>query len=145
MTVTQLTITIPDTPGQLAAISEMMGDAGVNIIAFFVTTAVAGDEGLMRFVADNPEKAHNVLSGQGVEVKTQQVMAAETPHHAGGLLAVLNPLKRAGINVSFIYPTIQTTDSTVLIIGVQDGNLEPAVDALQKDWIRLYGEELYNM
>lgn len=145
MTVTQLTINIPDRPGQLAAISEMMGEAGVNIIAFFVSTNTPGGQGLMRFVADNPEKAYNVLVGRGVDVSTQQVLAAETPHHAGGLQAVLNPLKRTDINVLHIYPTIQTTESTILIIGVAPETLQTAVEALQKEWIRLFGEELYNM
>lgn len=145
MTITQLTINIPDSPGQLAVISEMMGDAGVNIIAFFVSTTTPGGQGLMRFVANNPEKAYNVLVSRGVDVSTQQVLAAETPHHAGGLQAVLNPLKRASINVTHIYPTIQTTESTILIIGMDPQHLQAAEEALQKDWIRLFGEELYNM
>ena len=39
MTVKQLTITMTNKPGQLASISEILGDAGVNILAFFVSTA----------------------------------------------------------------------------------------------------------
>ena len=38
MTVTQLTITIPNEPGDLEKISELMGDAGVNILAILVST-----------------------------------------------------------------------------------------------------------
>lgn len=142
MTVTQLSIPIANKPGELARISEMMGDAGVNILALFVTTVTG--EGLMRFVADNPEKATHVLTSHGMSVDTQEVIAAETPHHAGGLLAVLNPLKRAAINVQFVYPFIQTGESTILVLGCGEQNND-AIEALKKDWIRLYGEELYNM
>jgi hypothetical protein len=143
MTVTQLSIPIPNKPGQLARISEMMGDGGVNILALFVTTVTG--EGLMRFVPDNPEKATHILTSQGIEVKSSQVIAAETPHHAGGLLAVLNPLKRAEVNVDYIYPCIQTGDSTILILGAETQMAE-AIEALKKDWIRLFNdEELYNM
>ncbi len=144
MTVRQLTINIPNQPGQMARISEMMGDAGVNILALFVSTTTPEGEGLMRFVADNPDKAVHTLQSNGIEVREDEVIAAETPHHAGGLLAVLNPLKRARVNVSYLYPMIHTAgDVTILILGADD--VKGAVEALKKDWIRLYGEELYNM
>lgn len=77
MTVTQLSIPIANKPGELSRISEMMGDSGVNILALFVTTVTG--EGLMRFVADNPEKAKHVLTSHGMTVTTQEVIAAETP------------------------------------------------------------------
>ena len=144
MTVKQITIAIPNEPGSLAGVSEMMGDAGVNILAFFVSTNTPEGKGLMRFVCDNPVKAANVLKSNGVEVAESEVLAAETPHHAGGLLAVLNPLKRAGVNVDYIYPCIQTGESTILIIGAEKQAKE-AMEALKKDWIRLYGPELYEM
>lgn len=143
MTVKQITIQIPNQPGQLARVSELMGDAGVNILALFVSTATPGGDGLMRFVADNPDKAANVLAGQGLKAETSEVIAAETPHHAGGLMAVLTPLKRAAVNVEYLYPCIQTGEATILILGVSQ--LKEGVEALKKDWIRLYGEELYNM
>ena len=144
MTVKQLSLTMDNKPGQLARISELMGDAGVNILAFFVSTATAGGQGLIRFVGDNPDKAVQVLKSQGIQFQVDEVIAAETPHHAGGLLALLNPLRRANCNVSYIYPCIQTGDATILIIGVESKQKE-AIEALKKDWIRLHGEELYRM
>jgi len=144
MTVKQFSIHMPNQPGQLAAISRMMGEAGVNILAFSVSTETPGSYGLIRFVGDNPDKAESVLSGQGLEFKVDEVLAAETPHHAGGLLAVLEPLQRAGVNVDYIYPTIQTGEVTILIIGCGK-DLAKGIEALKKDWIRLYGNELYNM
>jgi hypothetical protein len=144
MTVKQLTITMPNKPGQLALVSEILGDAGVNILAFFVSTTTPGGGGLMRFVVNNPEKGLGVLKGQGLEVQEEEVVAAETPHHAGGLLAVLNPLKREKVNVDYVYPCIQTGEATILIIGT-GGHNQAAVEALKKDWIRVYDAELYNM
>ena len=143
MTVKQLTIEIPNEPGQMAIVSDLMGEAGVNILALFVSTKTPEGNGLIRLVADNPDKAQNIMTSRGFEVSTQEVVAAETPHHAGGLLAVLNPLKRAGVNLDYLYPCIGTADATILILGVKDP--EGASEALQKDWIRLYGEEIYNM
>lgn len=145
MTVKQICISMANQPGQLAKVSELMGEAGVNIIALFVTTSTPAGEGLLYFVPDNPDKAANILASQGLQAKINEVIAAETPHHAGGLLAVLNPLKRAGVNLEYLYPAIQTGEATILILGVGAQQLPLAVEALKKDWIRLYGEELYNM
>ena len=144
MTVTELTIRIPNQAGQLARISEMMEQAGVNIIALFVSTETPGGRGLMRFVADNPQRALNALATHDIEVSERQVLAAETPHHAGGLQAILNPLQRGGINVEYLYPCIQTGQSTILVMGVGDQQ-EDAAEALGSEWIKLFGEELYSM
>jgi hypothetical protein len=143
MNVKQLTLKIPNRPAQLAEISEILGEAGVNIIALFVSTYTPDGSGQVRFVANNPPKAVNALNAHGIETSTQDVIAAETPHHPGGLLAVLNPLRQAGINVDYLYPCISTHEA-ILILGVEK-QTEEAVRALKKSWVRLVGEELYNM
>jgi ACT domain-containing protein len=35
MTIKQITIEIPNQPGQMAKVSDLMGEAGVNILALF--------------------------------------------------------------------------------------------------------------
>ncbi len=143
MTVKQITIEMPNRPGQLATISELLGEAGINILALFVSTKTPGGAGLMRFVANDPDRAEELLRAKGYQVESQEVIAAETPHHAGGLQAFLNPLKREDINVQYVYPCIQTGEATILILGADD--TKRAIAALQKDWIRIYGEELYQI
>ena len=77
MTVKQLTITMPNQPGQLASVSEMLGDAGVNVLGLFVSTSTSSGDGIMRFVVDNPEKGVNVLAGQGLDVKEEDATMPE--------------------------------------------------------------------
>ena len=72
-----------------------------------------------------------------------EVIACETPHHPGGMNAVLKPLKSANINVDYIYPCIGTGNITVLIIGV--GSVEETLDVMKDNWIRVLGNELYNI
>ena len=66
-----------------------------------------------------------------------------TPHHPGGLNAVLKPLKEANINVDNIYPCIGTGDITVLILGV--GPIKDALMVMEDNWIRVLGDELYHI
>lgn len=140
-TVKEISLVMKNEPGQLSNLSEVLGANGVNIIAFYVSTT--GDEGLLRFVANDPDRAMNVLTSVGYDVSIQDVIACETPHHPGGLNAVLKPLKLANINVDYIYPCIGTGDITVLIIGLKPIN--DALKIMEENWIRVLGEELYSM
>jgi hypothetical protein len=140
-TVKEIDLLLKNEPGQLSGVSELLGLNGINIIAFYVSTKA--EEGRLRFVANDPEKAVNVLKTAGYELTVHEVIACETPHHPGGMNAVLKPLKAAQINVDTIYPCIGTGEITVLIIGV--GPVEDVLNILKDNWIRVLGGELYSM
>ncbi|MBN2125250.1 MAG: ACT domain-containing protein [Deltaproteobacteria bacterium] len=140
-TVKQIDLLLKNEPGTLSVVSEILGANGINIIAFYVSTE--GDEGRLRFVANDPKKAVNVLKTAGYQIQESEVIACETPHHPGGLNAVLKPLKLAHINVDYIYPCIGTGAITVLILGVEP--LDKALDVMEDNWIRTLGTDLYTM
>ena len=140
-TVKQIDLLMKNEPGTLSAVSEILGSNGINIIAFYVATE--GDEGRLHFVSNDPERAVNVLKTAGFTIEEKDVIACETPHHPGGMNAVLKPLKTAGINVDYIYPCIGTGDITVLILGL--GLLEQALKIMEDNWIRVLGEDLYRV
>jgi len=140
-TVKEIDLVLKNEPGRLSLVSELLGANGVNIIAFYVSTSAK--EGKLRFVANDPEKAINVLKTAGYIIKMQEVIACETPHHPGGMNAILKPLKTADINVDYIYPCIGTSDNTVLIIGV--GPVEEVLKIMEDNWIRVLGSEVYNI
>jgi hypothetical protein len=140
-TVKQIDLLLKNEPGTLSAVSDLLGVNGINIIAFYVVTE--RDEGKLHFVANDPEKAINVLRTAGYKIETKEVIACETPHHPGGMNAVLKPLKAAKINVDYIYPCLGTGDITVLILGV--GPVERSLKILEDNWIRVLGSELYHI
>jgi hypothetical protein len=140
-TVKEIYLILKNEPGQLSTISDLLGANGINIIAFYVTTVK--DKGTLRFVSNDPEKAINVLKTAGYKIEVNEVIACETPHHPGGMNAILKPLKSANINVDYIYPCIGTGNITVLIMGV--GSAEETLKLMQDNWIRVLGEELYNI
>jgi hypothetical protein len=139
-TIQQISLFLKNEPGALSVISELLGSNGINIIAFHVATE--GDVGKIHFVSNDPDKAVNVLKTAGYKLETEEVIACETPHHPGGLNAVLKPLKAADINMDYIYPCIGTGDATVLIVGV--GPVSKALEVLKDNWIRILGKELYH-
>ena len=140
-TVKQIDLLLKNEPGTLSAVSDLLGANGINIIAFYVATQK--DEGRLYFVSNDPEKAINILKTAGYGVEVRDVIACVTPHHPGGLNAVLKPLKEANINVDNIYPCIGTGDITVLILGV--GPVKDALMVMEDNWIRVLGDELYHI
>ena len=140
-TVKQIDLLLKNEPGTLSAVSDLLGANGINIIAFYVATQK--DEGRLYFVSNDPEKAINILKTAGYGIEVRDVIACVTPHHPGGLNAVLKPLKEANINVDNIYPCIGTGDITVLILGV--GPVKDALIVMEDNWIRVLGNELYHI
>ena len=140
-TITQIDLFLENKPGALSSVSHLLAANGINIIAFYVATE--RDEGMLHFVANDLEKALNVLKTAGYKIQTRDVIACEIPNHPGGLSAVLKPLKEADINVDYIYPCLGTGDMTVLILGV--GPVKEALGLMEDNWIRTLGDELYHL
>jgi hypothetical protein len=141
MCVKQISISLDNTPGQFLAVSERLGNEGINIRA--ISVADTSDISTVRFVTDNPAKTANVLKSQGYSIKETDVLAVEVPDHPGGLRAVLNPLRDANINVTYLYPYLGRGESgqPIVILGVD--KIQEAVEVLQKNWVKTFGKEIY--
>jgi hypothetical protein len=69
----------------------------------------------------------------------------EVPDHPGGLIAVLKPLRDANINVLYFYPYLGRGESgqPIVIVGVD--KTKEALEALKKNWVHTFGEEIYSL
>ncbi len=142
MVIKQLSVSLDNIPGTFSTVSEILGREGVNIRA--ISVADTSDISTVRFVVDDPEKAKNILIGNGYNPKETDVLAVETPDHPGGVNAVLKPLKAAGINVHYLYPHLgRINNNAIVILGVD--KTEEAQKVLAQNWVRTLGQEVYNI
>lgn len=142
-TVKEISVTLANEPGTLAGVSELLAADGIGFVA--LTLRTDGASGTVRFVAQDPERAVNILESAGFSPETKDIIAAEVPRHPGGLNAVLNALKAAAVNLEYLYTCVEPSPGrkgTVLILGVD--NTAAAFAALAKEWIRLFGDQLYD-
>jgi hypothetical protein len=138
----QLSVSLENVPGALAAISESLGREGVNIRA--ISVADTSDMSTVRFVFDDPEKAKNMLTAGGYHPRETDVLAVEMPDHPGGMLGVLKPLMAAGINVHYLYPHLgRIGANAIVILGVD--KTEEAQKVLAANWVKTLGREVYNV
>ena len=140
-TITQMKIGLENGPATMFSVCELLGENGIKIIAFYMVEEK--DNHSLYFVANDPDRAINILKTARYEVETSDSIACELPSHPGGLNAVIKPLKEADIKIDHIFPCIRTGDITVLILGVSP--IGDALQALENNWIKVLGEELYHL
>lgn len=143
MRVKQISISLDNVPGKLLDVSQLLGAAGINIRA--ISVADTSDISTVRFVTDEPKKTIDVLKSHDYSVKETDVIAVEVPDHPGGLQAILEPLKRADINVLYLYPFLGKGEGgqAIVIIGVNK-TIE-AIEVLKRRWVHIFGEEIYTL
>ena len=101
MTIKQVVLKTENRPGELARIIGHLHENDVNVTAFWVATEK--ETAFMRLITNDPESALSVLTGLGLKVTTSDVIAAQVPHHPGGLNTILKILQSASINILYIY------------------------------------------
>jgi hypothetical protein len=143
MAVVQISVSLENAPGKFLEISEILRTERINIRA--ISVADTTDISTVRFVTDNTVKTASVLKSHGFAVKETSVIAVEVPDHPGGLQAVLKPLKAANINITYFYPHLGRGESgqPIVIVGVDKS--EEAIEVLKKNWVHVFGDEIYSL
>lgn len=117
-------LTVQNQPGSFAKVAAALADAGINV------EVAAGmgrrGEGLIRLVADEPEKARRVLRALGVSFEEKEVLVVDIASHARGLADVLDLLAAADVNVESVYAAVGRHK---LVLAVD--KIEQAKQALQ--------------
>ncbi len=97
-----LVIVPDDTPGQLARLGEVLGEAGINIEGISAFTGKG--KGVVHVLVDRAEDAVEVLGAAGVEVKAaRRVAVVPLPDEPGHLGTACRTLAEADVNIEQAY------------------------------------------
>jgi hypothetical protein len=129
----QLSVFIENKAGRVSEVTEVLGEAGVNIRGFSVSDTA--DYGIVRLVVNDPEAGHTVLSDAGFTVKESEVLCINLPDRPGGLAAILKQVSDAGVNIEYVYSLI----STYVVINVAD--IDRALSLLKDAPVELVTQE----
>ena len=142
MKVQQISIFVENTPGRLAEVTRLLGEAGVNIRA--LSLADTSDFGVLRLIVDNIDGAKAVLAEHRFTVTKTDVVAVEVPDRPLGLAEILRILDSAGVSVEYLYAFVERREENAVIIFRFD-NVDAAVKVLQEAGIKILpGESVYN-
>jgi hypothetical protein len=119
----QLTVLVPNQPGQLARISEALAAKGVNIEDFDVESH--GAEGLISLTVDHYDAALKALRDAGYRAVTQSTLLIRLDDRPGALAAVAARLKDAGIDLRSMH-IVRRLEKVSIASLVADDNARAA-------------------
>ena len=102
--VKQLTVSLENQPGRLAALAKVLADAKVNIEAVLGSTA--GAQGSAQLVVDNVAKAKKALSAAQFVYTEGTLERVELPNKTGALADFAAKLAKNGVNIDAAYGTV---------------------------------------
>lgn len=134
MRVKQLSVFLENKAGRLAAVTKVLGDAGINMRALCL--ADTADFGILRLIVTDPESAVATLKDAGFVTRLTDVIAVEVPDKPGGLSHIMEALGAAGVSVEYLYAfTEKFRDNAMVIFRVRD--IDKAIEALAANSVQV--------
>lgn len=146
---TEISLFLKNAPGELAKLSFLLSDAGINIDALTIQDAssyvqelfqargksikriasVANyssikmdsrEFALIRLLADNSDQAIDILSKHDYIFDIMPVIAIKLDNKPGTLADVTDKIGKAGINLNYVYGSVSSPDTKCLFVFSPD-------------------------
>ncbi|MDR3052583.1 MAG: hypothetical protein LBU48_01820 [Coriobacteriales bacterium] len=121
----QVTVFLENETGRLASLCRTLGEAGISMQA--LTIADTADYGVVRIIADNPQKALETLQNAGFRASLTPVFAVSIPDHAGGLARLLDAFDAAAINLEYAYCFSSIDGNAVDVLRIENNAAAPDI------------------
>lgn len=134
MEVAQVSVFLENRAGGLVEVIDALARHGVDIKA--LSLADMADFGILRLIVDDPERTRGLLNEAGFTVDKTQVVAVEVPDRPGGLGETLHALRKASINVEYMYSAARRSGDRAIIIFRFD-EVPRALEALRAAGVKV--------
>lgn len=101
MSVHQISVFLENRAGQLAEITKVLADNGIDLRA--ISIAETADYGVLRMIVDNAEKTTGILLANGYILSMTPVLVVGVPDQPGGLAPVLSIMAEGNIDIEYMY------------------------------------------
>ena len=136
MTIDQLTVFVENGPGRLLEITEILGQAGIDLRALSI--ADTAEFGIARMITSDQQRAVNLLREAGFAVSTTKVLAVGLDDEPGALVKVLHILSDVKINIEYLYAFItRQKRQAYVVLRVENNDVASAV--LKKHGVAVVG------
>ncbi len=115
---TEFSVRLSNTPGQLARVARLLANADVAVEAF----AAVADNGHshVRFIVNSAGRARRVLMTADLEFDERDVLDTFLPRGAGALAHMAEDLAHAGVNIDSMYLLHSSAEGFHLAVTVDD-------------------------
>ena len=137
MKIKQISIFLENTAGRIADVTKVLKDNGVNLRAIMI--ADTADFGILRIITDDSQKALEVLTNARYTTHTTDVLGVLIKDEVGALYNVMSLFQTNGINIEYLYASLEKTDNTaVVIFKVED--VEKGLKVIEENGISGVGK-----
>jgi len=121
----QLTVLVPNKPGQFAAIAAALAAHDVNIESFDVQSH--DDDGLILLMVDKYDDALRALRDAGYKAVTQDTLLIRLDDKPGALATIAVRMKDAGLDLRSLHIVRRTGDFTIASLVASDNTRAAAI------------------
>ncbi len=119
MTIQELSLRLPNRPGQLAGVLRRLAEQRINIAAVSVDSTRA--QGHVRLVVSDPVRALEILRDAEFRVETRELITVSLEDRPGSLLQALDILAKGRVNILSITLLVTREHARVLVaLSVND-------------------------
>ena len=137
MAIKQLSVFVENKKGSLHEITDALAEAKINLRSMCVADTT--NFGIVRIIADEPERAKELLDKAGHAANIREINAFAVPDVPGGLAKVLNLLETNGVNIEYMYALV-TSEVGKAYAVLRSDNTEATDALLAKSGIELLDE-----
>ena len=110
----QISVFLENRAGQLAEITGILADKGVDLRA--VSIAETADYGILRMIVDDAQKATAILMQHGYLMTMTPVQVVAVPDQPGGIAPVLAALAEGKIDIEYMYSLFTHIEGKAYIV-----------------------------
>ncbi len=114
MNIYQISVFLENRAGQLAEVTGLLAENGVNLRA--ISIAETTDYGVLRMIVDDAERASSILLAQGNILTMTPVCVVAVPDRPAGLSEVLSVISDAGIDIEYMYSILGHGDEKAYMV-----------------------------
>ena len=104
MAIRQLSVFLENKKGTLHEITDVLAKADIDLRSMCI--ADTSDYGIVRIIANDPDKALDVLGNAGHTANIRAVTAFAVPDTPGGLAKVLSILESNNVDIEYMYALV---------------------------------------
>ena len=142
MIIKQLSVFLENKTGRLNEVTQILGNAGINMSAFSV--ADTSEFGILRMIVSDPEKALSILREAEFSVRLTDVVCLNSPNEPGALARALNILSGENVFIEYLYAYSMDNKSANIVL--KPDNIQRCIEVLQAHKMELVkASEMYKI
>lgn len=130
MRIKQISVFLENTAGRVADVTRVLKENNVDLRALMI--ADTADFGILRLIANDSDKALEVLKNAKFTTRTTDVLAVTISDKVGALYDVMTLFHKNKINIEYLYASLEkSSDTAVIIFKVEE--IEKGLQVIQEN------------